>query len=388
MDLLSYYSTVIYLCWLALCVLCVLVRENDRIARADKHLFYTAYLCIAAAALAEWAGVQLSGVSGLPEWVLRCVKCADYVLTPMAGWTLIRQMKLKNVGITAFNALLITNTAFQVAAAFTGWMVAVDHGRYTHGPLYGVYMGVYVVAVILVVAEFIVYGRSFRHQNRGSLYAVMMLVMAGIAMQELLPGEHRTAYIALTMGAALLFIHFTEFSQLSADDHIAMQQRELDTDAMTKLYSRHAYSLALREYDAAPLPADLAAFAIDVNGLKAVNDTLGHEAGDELICGAADCIRRSLGALGHCYRTGGDEFVVLAHMDKALCDQALARLADTARTWRGKTVPELSLAAGCAHAADHPDLSAEKLVGEADKAMYEAKDAYYRETGKDRRSPR
>lgn len=34
-------------------------------------------------------------------------------------------------------------------------------------------------------------------------------------------------------------------------------------------------------------------FLIDINGLKVINDTIGHAAGDELICGAADCIEAS-----------------------------------------------------------------------------------------------
>ena len=91
-------------------------------------------------------------------------------------------------------------------------------------------------------------------------------------------------------------------------------------------------------------------FSVDINGLKTVNDTLGHEAGDELICGAARCIEATLGTWGKCYRTGGDEFIVLAEMDWTETQEALARLAR-----------------------------------EADQAMYARKAEYYRQTGNDRR---
>ena len=47
-------------------------------------------------------------------------------------------------------------------------------------------------------------------------------------------------------------------------------------------------------------------FLIDINGLKVVNDTLGHEAGDELICGAAACITSTFKDKGNTYRIGGD----------------------------------------------------------------------------------
>lgn len=52
-----------------------------------------------------------------------------------------------------------------------------------------------------------------------------------------------------------------------------------------------------------------------MNGLKTVNDTKGHAAGDELIKGAADCLALSVGNKGKVYRTGGDEFMAVVHSD-------------------------------------------------------------------------
>jgi diguanylate cyclase (GGDEF)-like protein len=214
----------------------------------------------------------------------------------------------------------------------------------------------------------------------------MFLVVVGIGMQELLGGEIRGAYVALTLGMALLYIHETEFSQQAADSHLHEQHIQITTDALTGVLSRYAYSKALKAFDSAGAPPeDLAVFSIDVNGLKSVNDTLGHDAGDELICGAADCITAAFGNLGKCYRTGGDEFVVLANMEKEQTAEAMARLTWQTARWHGDVVQEIHLAVGCATALEHPGLSAEKLVGVADRAMYAEKAAYYRNTGVDRR---
>ena len=49
----------------------------------------------------------------------------------------------------------------------------------------------------------------------------------------------------------------------------------------------------------------------DVNGLKEANDTLGHEAGDELIIGSAECLEKSFEGINTIYRLGGDEFTVI-----------------------------------------------------------------------------
>ena len=185
-----------------------------------------------------------------------------------------------------------------------------------------------------------------------------------------------------------MFIHYSEFSQLAMDDHMTEQQRQIDTDPLTGMLSRSAYSRALKTLDAAgALPGDLAAFTIDINGLKRVNDTQGHEAGDELIRGAAEYIETVIGNEGKCYRTGGDEFVALTSMNRESAENALRRLKDETERWRGSAVKTLSVSAGYALAEDYDgdDLTAEALVRESDKAMYEAKAAYYQNAGRDRR---
>lgn len=271
--------------------------------------------------------------------------------------------------------------------SYTGWMVVIDdRNHYTHGPLYGLYMFVGMAIIAIVVIQFIFYGRSYRRQNRWSLYGTMGMVVAGVVIQELLPQGNRTFYIAMTISAALMFIHYSEYSQLATDENLHEQQVALDTDPLTGIRSRYAYTRALKALDAAgALPEDFAAFTIDINGLKEVNDTMGHDAGDALICGAARCIEKCFSS-GEFYRTGGDEFVVLATgMDQTHADIALSRLKREAGKWHGEKGQGLHLAAGCALAAKHPGLTSEKLVHEADLKMYQMKAEYYEKVGTDRR---
>ncbi|MBR1821088.1 MAG: GGDEF domain-containing protein [Clostridia bacterium] len=380
----------IIISWLALIVLCVLVRENDRLEKSDKRLFYLTYLLIAVSGLAEWLGLYLDGRGDLPKWLLMLAKCADYILTPLAGATLVGQMRLRNRWYTVLITLLVLNGVFQIAALFEGWMVVIDAGgHYAHGPLYNVYIGVYLLVIVIIGVEFTIYGKQFRRQNRLSLYAILLLVVFGIAVQEILGNAYRMVYVSLAFGAALMYIHTTEFSLLVSDDHLRYQREQMLTDPMTRLHNRHAYVQELHKFDATEaLPEDFAAFMIDVNGLKAVNDSMGHEAGDELICGAAQCIKNVFASVGRCYRTGGDEFVVLADLDRGRASMALEQLERETAEWRGERVNSLRVSAGFAHAADHPGLTCGQLVQQADKKMYEAKAAYYRQNGRDRRRRR
>ena len=134
------------------------------------------------------------------------------------------------------------------------------------------------------------------------------------------------------------------------------------------------------------LPDDLAAFSIDINGLKKVNDTYGHAAGDELICGAAKCIQKVFSPYGFCYRTGGDEFIVLAYAGYNHAEALVHQLADEAAAWDGKLIHTLSLSVGYALASDHKNVSAEKLIIFADEKMYADKDRFYQRPENSRRA--
>ena len=381
MRIINYYTSIIGICWLALIVLSILVSENNRLSRKEKMIFYLTHIIVALAALMEWLGILFNGDISVPIWALRAVKCVDYILTPAAGAALLFYLKTGTVWGKIISGLLGVNLVFQLVSAFTGWMLVVDEQhRYSHGPLYPAYIAMYSALIILIAIEFITYGKNFRKQNRLSLYAILIMVFICILIQEILGSEFRTAYLGLTLGIIMMFIYITEFAQLSSDDTIHEQQIAITTDALTGVSNRYAFVAALKELDkeGATPPADLTVFSIDINGLKTVNDSRGHAAGDELICGAADCICGAFEKSGVCYRTGGDEFIVIARMEKAQALETLEKLKQNAAHWRGELVGDLYLAAGFVCAADYPDLTVEKMIVEADMAMYDEKDAFYR----------
>ncbi len=383
--MLKYYTAISVIVWIALLILCTLVYENDRISTRKRKIFYLTYVLIFIASLAEWVGVYISGITGIPTVCLRIVKCIDYILTPIAGAALVGQMRLRNVWTKILNVVILFNTLIQLVSFFTGWMTIVDEKHYYHhGPLYNIYIGEYVIVLLLVIILFLNYGKNFRKQNRLSIYLVMVFMLVGIIMQEGLGKDVRTAYLAMTIGATLMFIHSTEYSQQKKDDELLEQRIQIKTDALTGLLSRYAYNNALDKYTT-DMPESLVAFSIDINGLKRVNDTLGHEAGDELICGAAACIKNVFDEVGSCYRTGGDEFIVLASMSKKEAVKCVQDIEKLTKNWTGSLVDSLALSVGYAVLEEHKDCNCSELIQVADKQMYMAKDEYYRTTKIDRR---
>ena len=165
--------------------------------------------------------------------------------------------------------------------------------------------------------------------------------------------------------------------QLRMDKKLMEQRMKSSVDPLTGVFSRLAYHECLGQYTDS-VPEDLTVFLMDINGLKRVNDALGHEAGDELICGAAQCITQAVGDRGKIFRIGGDEFVVLGQMTQAQAQEILAALQRIAAAWSGTKVGTLSISSGFAFAGDHPDFSVEQLTKAADLSMYAQKQEYYR----------
>lgn len=384
--MLDYYTGIILLTWIVLIVLSILIQENGRIAKEEKRMFYITYILIGCAALSELVGVYLEGYPGLPKQFLLAAKFADYTLTPMAGGAVVEYMYRNSPKERRLLwAFFIGNMIFQVIASFFGWITQIDeNNRFSHGPFYFVYVIVYLVVIVLVIYKFIAYGNKFRKKNRLSLYAIIAMVAIGILIQETSNSEIRIAYLVMAIGACLMFIHYSEFSQLKSDDSLSEQHLKLMTDKLTGVRSRYAYSEKISEFnESGELPLNLAVFSIDINGLKEVNDSLGHEAGDELICAAASCIVKVVGK--DCYRIGGDEFIVFAQMKPEEAENVLRMLEMETERWSGRLVKKLSLAAGYAMAEDFPECCIEDMIRESDLLMYAAKYDYYKKNGNERR---
>ncbi len=115
---------------------------------------------------------------------------------------------------------------------------------------------------------------------------------------------------------------------------------------------------------------------IDLDGFKAVNDLLGHDAGDDVLREVADRLRAATRDGDALARLGGDEFVLLlrgigdAGVAEGLAHRLIAALADPIDTVRGEA--RVGASAGI-YVARTPDETPERALRRADTAMYEAK---------------
>ncbi|MEV6490270.1 GGDEF domain-containing protein [Actinoplanes sp. NPDC051633] len=147
--------------------------------------------------------------------------------------------------------------------------------------------------------------------------------------------------------------------------------RQAHLDPLTGVPNRRAFMTALTD----ALVADGALLFIDLDGFKAVNDSLGHAAGDHLLTVVADRLSAAIGDGDLLARLAGDEFVVLAH---GVHDTTgLARLADRLKSafaepvLLGDTAVPVGASIGTTLFTAGQDC--QDVLHRADTAMYEAK---------------
>lgn len=157
-------------------------------------------------------------------------------------------------------------------------------------------------------------------------------------------------------------------------------------DVLTRLYNRSFYVEELNRLERKG-PWPVAVLVADLDGLKEVNDNLGHAAGDELLRRAGEVLAEAVRRPAHAARIGGDEFVVLMPAstaeDAANLVAEIAKLVEVNNTFYPGA--PLSLSFGVAGAERGERL--EEAVKHADLRMYAAKQEFYRTTG-DRRGRR
>ncbi|MBR5109415.1 MAG: diguanylate cyclase [Clostridia bacterium] len=156
-------------------------------------------------------------------------------------------------------------------------------------------------------------------------------------------------------------------------------------DQDTQLLNRRAFEEEKANLTSLALEENYVYVTVDINGLKTANDTFGHAAGDELIRGTADCMRKCLGRYGKIFRIGGDEFAAMLHISETQMDTLKEELNKAVDEWKGEQIKKLSISCGFASSREFPSVNITELIRISDERMYAAKAEYYRTSGIDRR---
>ncbi|HST22368.1 MAG TPA: GGDEF domain-containing protein [Blastocatellia bacterium] len=185
----------------------------------------------------------------------------------------------------------------------------------------------------------------------------------------------------LTLSALVLYNSFT-LHRLDTQRKLAESQlKELALmDDLTELRNRRGFLLLaeqeLRLARSKRIGLDLWLIFADLDGLKQINDTLGHQAGSQAIIQTAEILKATFRQIDVIARIGGDEFAILAVTNDADSGNVLvSRIKENLRSFNlQEGLPyRLSLSVGAIRVEPDKSSSITELLEAADQAMYEQK---------------
>lgn len=144
-----------------------------------------------------------------------------------------------------------------------------------------------------------------------------------------------------------------------------------ETDPLTGLPNRRRFEDELAREVRRAGDSPLAVAFADVDAFKEINDTRGHDAGDEVLRGVARALRGALRRGDGAYRVGGDEFAVI--LPGATAEDAKRALAEALGPGKGGVLQESGVTLSVGIEELRPRESARALLRRADAAMYSVK---------------
>jgi len=181
----------------------------------------------------------------------------------------------------------------------------------------------------------------------------------------------KTLMIKETLGITSFILS----AEIANEQNIRKMKIMSSTDLLTGVFNRNAMNNRITEDTTGvkPIEKPFGVCFIDVNGLKAVNDTQGHLSGDTLLKDVASTLNEFKTDTSEIYRVGGDEFMIIStKTGKEDFDRFVeVLLANSERPNRAH------FAVGSCHSSEAEDEDIRKAMQKADARMYEVKAKYY-----------
>ena len=325
----------------------------------DKKVIKRMYLLIAfifLLSLIVFFEFYLGDINKYPELRLT-LTAIRYSSTPILI-ALICIITIKKTNKLLLMIPLLILVIVNIISIFTGIVFKVDeNGSLVRGPLgYLPYIFVGLYSVYFVVL-------SFLQCNRQSTEIIPVVFMTfafstGLIFPFII-GKDYSKIFCTTVGIAVFVYYVFLILQLTKKD------------ALTGLLNRQAYYSVIGENT-----KDITAIvSIDMNGLKVINDTYGHQAGDDAITKLVSCIQKSTKYKHIAFRIGGDEFIIICNKTSK---EELENLIDNIK--KNVSLNQCSCSIGYAF-DDSPNKNIDEMVKISDEMMYLDKANYYKKKG-------
>ncbi len=260
-------------------------------------------------------------------------------------------------------AINLVHVVLLVLSQFFGWFYYIDvHNIYHRGPLF--LLSAFITVALLLVAYIIIVVNRKKIEKK-QYYSLLFFAIPPflcIILQIFFYG------VSLILNSIVLSLFIM---------YLNVQNRSMYIDYLTEVYNRKKLEIFLKKkVSNSTEDKSFSAIMIDLNDFKSINDTFGHDMGDEALQIAAKLLKSCLRSNDLIARYGGDEFcIVLESSDKKHLETIVDRINSCIENYNGSSDRpyKLGFSMGYAVYDYHSRMKAEDFQKQIDRLMYENK---------------
>ncbi len=330
-------------------------------SRQNRYYILASYITLALLAV-EVLGYSMAGNTSAFAFVAHLLANALYfILIPAIALIILWYLGYSEYGTLVKGILfmpLALNAIFAILSIQNGWYFTVNtSNEYIRGSFFYWTTCLSYSYYILVLIQLFKMRHTVISPSKLLVVLVYCLPIIATIIQYFYLED---SYITSSIATALLLYY------------LIVQEAKFDFDLPTKARNRIAFErmLATSEYKG----QDLTFILFDMNNLKQINDTWGHQEGDYLLSTLAELLNKAFSPNGKVFRIGGDEFcVLLPRVTKSKRKTKMECFALMLMETNIKLAHPIDVAWGYAEAISEEGISNEDAITLADKAMYRHK---------------
>ena len=373
------YTVVILISILSMIFLAIDVGKNTILSKREIKWFRITFILAAVGAFCEYLGVLFDHIDGVPIRLHQLITFAEFCLSPYLGICLAYSSTMKLTGKPIF-VIVSLNVVFQIISLFNGMIFSInENGRFCRGDSYWLYLLFCGITFVFILHVFVRMALKSRARNIVCMVIIALIVIIGQAANTI-DGSIDSGYFSICITATLLYIFIQNMLRHKMVETINMEKNISNHDALTKVMSRISFDNKVHELDAQieqnPDAVKFVVCECDLNNLKQVNDSFGHNVGDEYII---NCCKVICNFFKHSpvFRIGGDEFVAILQSDDydnfESIKKEILKFSTDEMTKQGALNEKKSFSAGFALYDSTKDHSFCNVMKRADSEMYETK---------------
>ena len=278
--------------------------ENDVFSKKRIRKFSNIIFVLVFLVIIDW-GFEILAAIETPIPILYVIKATELVVNPTLIYLVflvfydkkyIKQDPIMQRLRQIILATIAGNTVLQTFTFFGLEVFSIDAERQYHREsLVYIYVIFLLIGVLAMMHGIFVFSSKTQSTMRVTMLAFATILLISILLRALF-ADNNYDFLCMSVAMPFLLIYYSHLT--------------LRVDSLTRLLNQNVYQRVIKNINYTTI-----IIIIDANNFKDINDTFGHECGDQTLKQIGHAIIEAYGQYAYCYRIGGDEFCVILKPD-------------------------------------------------------------------------